>query len=96
MSKPILRCAVYTRVSSDQGLEQDFNSLDAQREAAEAYIKSQAQEGWKLLRDRYDDGGYSGGTIERPALQRLLEAICNRPDRRRRCLQGRSPDPLAG
>jgi site-specific DNA recombinase len=66
MSKPVLRCAIYTRVSSDQGLEQDFNSLDAQREAAEAYVKSQAHEGWKLLRDLYDDGGYSGGTMERP------------------------------
>ena len=75
MSKPALRCAIYSRVSSDQGLEQDFNSLDAQREAAEAYIKSQAHEGWRLLRDHYDDGGFSGGTMERPALQRLLEAI---------------------
>jgi DNA invertase Pin-like site-specific DNA recombinase len=56
-----LRCAVYTRKSSEHGLEQDFNSLDAQREAAEAYIKSQAQEGWRLLRTRYDDGGLSGG-----------------------------------
>ena len=75
MSKPILRCAIYTRVSSDQGLEQDFNSLDAQREAAEAYVKSQAHEGWKPLRDRFDDGGYSGGSMERPALQRLLEFV---------------------
>ena len=75
MTKPALRCAIYTRVSSDQGLEQDFNSLDAQREAAEAYIKSQAHEGWRLIRDHYDDGGYSGGTMERPALQRLLEVI---------------------
>ncbi len=75
MTKPALRCAIYTRVSSDQGLEQDFNSLDAQREAAEAYIKSQAHEGWKLIRDPYDDGGYSGGTMERPALQSLLEVI---------------------
>jgi site-specific DNA recombinase len=68
-----LRCAIYTRVSTDSGLEQDFNSLDNQREASEAYIKSQAHEGWKLLRERYDDGGFSGGTVERPALQRLLE-----------------------
>jgi DNA invertase Pin-like site-specific DNA recombinase len=75
MSKPALRCAIYTRVSSDQGLEQDFNSLDAPREAAEAYIKSQAHEGWRLIRDHYDDGGYSGGTMDRPALQRLLEVI---------------------
>jgi site-specific DNA recombinase len=72
MSKTSLRCAIYTRVSSDQGLEQDFNSLHAQREAAEAYIKSQAHEGWKLHRERYDDGGFSGGSMERPALQKLL------------------------
>src|ERR1700690_3708642 len=64
--------AIYTRVSTDQGLEQDFNSLDAQREASEAYIKSQAHEGWRLVRDRYDDGGFSGGSMERPALQNLL------------------------
>ena len=75
MTKPTLRCAIYTRVSSDQGLEQDFNSLDAQREAAEAYIKSQAHEGWRLRRDHYDDGGFSGGSMERPALQKLLADI---------------------
>ena len=68
----ILRCAIYTRVSTDQGLEQDFSSLDAQREASEAYVKSQAHEGWRLIRDRYDDGGYSGGSMDRPALQKLL------------------------
>ena len=67
-----LRCAIYTRVSTEQGLEQDFNSLDAQREACEAYIKSQAHEGWRLIRDHYDDGGFSGGSMERPALQKLL------------------------
>src|SRR3989454_2602879 len=72
--KPV-RCAIYTRVSSDQGLEQDFNSLDNQREAAEAYIKSQAHEGWRCLPGGYDDGGFSGGTLERPALQRLLTDI---------------------
>ncbi|MDI9849674.1 recombinase family protein [Rhodoblastus sp. 17X3] len=70
-----LRCAIYTRVSTDSGLEQDFNSLDNQREASEAYIKSQAHEGWKLLREHYDDGGYSGGTMDRPALQRLLNDV---------------------
>jgi DNA invertase Pin-like site-specific DNA recombinase len=70
-----LRSAIYTRVSSDQGLEQDFNSLDAQREASEAYIKSQAHEGWRLLRDRYDDGGFSGGSMDRPALQKLLADV---------------------
>jgi site-specific DNA recombinase len=67
-----LRGAIYTRVSTEQGLEQDFNSLDAQREACEAYIKSQAHEGWRLVRDRFDDGGFSGGSMERPALQKLL------------------------
>src|SRR5271154_6981328 len=67
-----LRGAIYTRVSTDQGLEQDFNSLDAQREACEAYIKSQAREGWRLIRDHYDDGGFSGGSMDRPALQKLL------------------------
>src|SRR5437660_5252847 len=73
--RKILRCAVYTRKSSEHGLEQDFNSLDAQREAAEAYIKSQAHEGWRLVKGRYDDGGLSGGTLERPALQSLLNDI---------------------
>src|SRR3954463_14833105 len=70
-----LRCAIYTRVSTEHGLEQEFNSLDNQREAAEAYIKSQAHEGWTLIRSRYDDGGFSGGSMERPALQRLLADI---------------------
>jgi DNA invertase Pin-like site-specific DNA recombinase len=73
-----LRCAVYTRKSSEHGLEQDFNSLDAQREAAEAYIKSQAHEGWRLVKTHYDDGGISGGTLERPALQSLLTDIQSR------------------
>src|SRR4051794_30742479 len=70
-----LRCAVYTRKSSEEGLEQEFNSLDAQREACEAYIASQKPEGWLLVPDRYDDGGISGATLERPALQRLLADI---------------------
>ena len=61
-----LRSAIYTRVSTEQGLEQDVNSLDAQRQACEAYIKSQAHEGWRLVRDRYDDGGFSGGSMDRP------------------------------
>ena len=73
--KSILRCAIYTRVSTDQGLEQDFNSLDAQREASEAYIKSQAHEGWRPIRDQYNDGGYSGGSMDRPALQKLLADV---------------------
>src|SRR5215218_10155213 len=78
MSKPgakPLRCAIYTRVSTDHGLEQDFNSLHAQREAAEAYVKSQAPEGWRLIKESYDDGGVSGGSLDRPALQRLLASI---------------------
>ena len=70
-----VRCAVYTRVSTDQGLEQDFNSLDAQYDASQAYIRSQAHAGWTLLRARYDDGGFSGGNTERPALRRLLEDV---------------------
>ena len=73
--KATLRCAIYTRVSTEHGLEQEFNSLDNQREASEAYIKSQAHEGWKLIRTHYDDGGYSGGSLERPALKRLLDDI---------------------
>jgi site-specific DNA recombinase len=70
-----LRCAAYTRKSSEEGLEQEFNSLDAQREACEAYIASQRAEGWTLVPDYYDDGGVSGGTLERPALKRLLADI---------------------
>jgi site-specific DNA recombinase len=64
-------------VSTDQGLDQDFNSLDAQHEAASAYIKSQAHAGWTLIRARYDDGGYSGGSTHRPNLQRLLQGFCS-------------------
>ena len=64
------RCAIYTRVSTDNGLEQEFNSLHAQREAAQAYIKSQAHEGWKLIRDHYDGGGFSGGNLDRPGCRR--------------------------
>jgi site-specific DNA recombinase len=74
-TESILHCAVYTRKSSEEGLEQSFNSLDAQREACEAFICSQRQEGWRVLPARYDDGGYSGGNMERPALQRLLEHV---------------------
>jgi DNA invertase Pin-like site-specific DNA recombinase len=78
MKKPIirkLRCAVYTRKSTEEGLDMEFNSLDAQREACEAYVASQKAEGWLLVPDRYDDGGFSGGTLERPALQRLMADI---------------------
>lgn len=74
-NSPRLRCAIYTRKSSEEGLEQEFNSLDAQRDACEAFIASQAGLCWKLLTDRYDDGGVSGGTLARPALQRLLDDI---------------------
>ena len=70
-----LRCAVYTRKSSEEGLDMEFNSLDAQREACQAYIASQRGEGWLLVDDRYDDGGVSGGTLDRPALKRLLADI---------------------
>jgi site-specific DNA recombinase len=73
-TKPV-RCAIYTRVSTDQGLEQDFNSLDAQYDASQAYIRSQAHAGWTLLRAKYDDGGFSGGNTNRPALQRLLNDV---------------------
>ena len=83
MSKPVssnnhrgakgIRCAIYTRKSSEEGLEQDFNSLDAQRESCEAYIKSQKHEGWTVIAAPYDDGGLSGATMERPALRRLLD-----------------------
>src|ERR1700753_2570805 len=70
-----VRCAIYTRKSSEEGLEQEFNSLQAQREACEAFIDSQRHEGWICLRASYDDGGFSGATMERPALQRLLADI---------------------
>ena len=70
-----LRCAVYTRKSSEEGLDMEFNSLEAQRESCEAYVVSQRAEGWLLVPDRYDDGGFSGGTLDRPALKRLLADI---------------------
>src|SRR3954462_6209513 len=70
-----VRCAIYTRVSTDQGLEQDFNSLDAQYDASQSYIRSQAHAGWTLIKSRYDDGGFSGGSTDRPALQRLLDDV---------------------
>jgi hypothetical protein len=85
-----VRCAIYTRKSTEEGLDQDFTSLDAQREAAEAYIHSQAHAGWTCLPERYDDGGFSGSNLDRPALQRLLADIqagqvdcvlCHRVDR---------------
>src|SRR3989440_2838260 len=78
MNKPVLRklrCAVYTRKSSEEGLDQEFNSLDAQRDACESYIASEKAEGWVLVHDRYNDGGISGATLERPALKQLLADI---------------------
>src|SRR5205807_5767307 len=72
---PKRRCAIYTRKSSEEGLEQEFNSLHAQREACEAYIRSQRHEGWVVIPTAYDDGGFSGGTMQRPGLQRLLADI---------------------
>ena len=77
--KPVVpkpqRCAIYTRKSTEHNLDLEFNSLDAQREAGEAYIKSQAHEGWRLVPDRYDDGGLSGASLDRPALQKLLADV---------------------
>lgn len=69
------RCAIYTRKSTEEGLEQEYNTLDAQRDAGEAYVKSQQHEGWSFLPDRYDDGGFTGANMERPALQRLMQDI---------------------
>ena len=80
--KPVVpkpqRCAIYTRKSTEHNLDLAFNSLDAQREACEAYIKSQAHEGWTLIRDKFDDGGLSGASLERPALQALLDEVRSR------------------
>jgi site-specific DNA recombinase len=71
----VIRCAVYTRKSTEHNLDLEFNSLDAQRESCEAYIESQLHEGWRLLADQYDDGGFSGGSLDRPELGRLLADI---------------------
>src|SRR5712671_2062158 len=84
-----VRCAIYTRKSSEEGLEQEFNSLQAQREACEAFIASQRHEGWVCLATRYDDGGFSGATIDRPALQRLLAGHRGRSGQYHRRLQDR-------
>ena len=70
-----LRCAIYTRKSTEEGLEQTFNTLDAQRDAAEAFIRSQRSEGWVVLPDMYDDGGFTGANMDRPALQKLLQDV---------------------
>ena len=74
-TKPTIRCAIYTRKSTEEGLDQEFNSLDAQRDASESFIRSQMQEGWVVDPERYDDGGFSGGNIERPAFKRLMADI---------------------
>ena len=85
-------CAIYTRKSHAEGLDQDFNSLDAQRESCEAFIKSQKHEGWEYKKQRYDDGAYSGGNLDRPALKQLLADIAEGY----RCLQSRQADTLPG
>jgi site-specific DNA recombinase len=74
-STPTVRCAIYTRKSTEEGLDQEFNSLDAQRESAEAFIASQRHDGWQYLPGHYDDGGFTGGNMDRPALRRLLRDI---------------------
>ena len=74
-NKPTIRCAIYTRKSTEEGLDQDFNSLDAQRDASESFIRSQMQEGWVVHPEHYDDGGFSGGNTDRPAFKRLLADI---------------------
>lgn len=71
----IVRCAIYTRKSTEEGLDQEYNTLDAQRDSAEAFIRSQRHEGWVALPDRYDDGGYTGANMDRPALKRLLDDV---------------------
>jgi len=82
-SKKLFRCAIYTRKSTEHNLDLEFNSLDAQREACEAYIKSQAHEGWRLIPTHFDDGAFSGASLDRPALQELLAEVRsgNRRDR---------------
>ena len=74
-AKQAIRCTIYTRKSTEEGLDQDFNTLDAQRESAEAFIKSQKHDGWTVIPEMYDDGGFSGGNLERPAFKRLLADI---------------------
>jgi DNA invertase Pin-like site-specific DNA recombinase len=75
MNTKTLACAIYTRKSTDEGLDREFNSLDAQREACVAYVKSQANEGWRVVEEQFDDGGYSGGSLERPAIKRLIDGV---------------------
>jgi site-specific DNA recombinase len=75
VKKTLIRCAIYTRKSTSEGLDQDFTSLDAQRESAENFIKSQKSEGWQILPSCYDDGGFTGANIDRPALKKLIDDI---------------------
>ena len=77
MEQNVIRCAIYTRKSTEEGLDKEFNTLEAQREAGENYIKSQKNLGWELIPEHYDDGGFSGGSLKRPALKRLLEDVEN-------------------
>ena len=91
----LLRCAIYTRKSTEEGLEQSFNTLQAQREAAEAYILSHREEGWRTVPALYDDGGWSGANLERPALHALAGGCGSAPHRLRGGLQGRPAQPFA-
>ena len=91
-----VRCAIYTRVSTEHGLDQEFNSLEAQRESCEAYVRSQSQEGWRLSPARYDDGGFSGGTMDRPGLPAAPRADPIRADRHCCGLQSGSAHPVSG
>src|SRR5258705_5331778 len=90
-----VRCAIYTRKSSEEGLEQEFNSLQAQREACEAFIESQRQEGWVCLRAAYDDGGFSGARMDRPALQQLLADLTAGPGGDHRFFKNEPASPPA-
>jgi site-specific DNA recombinase len=93
----IVRCAIYCRKSTEEGLEQEFNSLDAQRESAEAYIASQQSEGWICLPDHYDDGGFTGANMDRPALKRLLaDTQSLRPSVAQNFSHSRRPTPIHG
>src|SRR2546427_11892781 len=92
----LARCAIYTRKSTEHNLDLEFNSLDAQREACEAYIKSQAHEGWRLVPDRFDDGTFSGASLDRPGPPGPAGTSPISKDRHRCRLQGRPPYPVAG
>lgn len=89
-----IKCAVYTRKSTDEGLEKEFNTLEAQREAGENYVKSQKHQGWVLIKEHYDDGGFSGGNMNRPSLKRLLRLTSLSPAIIRTILKGHQPPKL--